>query len=110
MKKPTPDSVFKEYDSGLGFNNQIHLNEIVEQNENFFIDKQWEGVQTNGNSTPTMNYCKRTVSFSVATILSDNIKMQGHPLCDCPARPRRSRSEWQGLLQTSLKRYSSLTR
>lgn len=91
MKKPTPESVFKEYDSGLGFNNQIHLNEIVEQNENFFIDKQWEGVQTNGNSTPTMNYCKRTVSFSVATILSDNIKMQASPFAIAPDQDEAER-------------------
>ena len=91
MKKPTPDSVFKEYDTGLGFNNQINLNEIVEQNENFYIDKQWEGVQTNGNSTPTMNYCKRTVSFSVATILSDNIKMQASPFAIAPDQDEAER-------------------
>lgn len=91
MKKPTPDSVFKEYDAGLGFNNQINLNEIVEQNENFYIDKQWEGVQTNGNSTPTMNYCKRTVSFSVATILSDNIKMQASPFAIAPDQDEAER-------------------
>ena len=89
--KPTPESVFKEYDSGLGFNSKINLNEIVEQNENFFIDKQWDGVQTNGNSTPTMNYCKRTVSFSVATILSDNIKMQASPFAIAPDQDEAER-------------------
>ena len=94
MKKqpnPTPDSVFKEYEAGLGFNSKINLNEIVEQNENFYIDKQWDGVQTNGNSTPTMNYCKRTVSFSVATILSDNIKMQASPFAIAPDQDEAER-------------------
>lgn len=92
QKTPTPESVFKEYDAGIGFNNQIHLDEIVEQNENFFIDKQWEGVQTNGNSTPTMNYCKRTVSFSIATILSDNIKMQATPFAVAPDQDEAERT------------------
>lgn len=88
---PTPESVFKEYDAGIGFNSKINLNEIVEQNENFFVDKQWEGVATNGNSTPTMNYCKRTVSFSVATILSDNIKMQASPFAIAPDQDEAER-------------------
>lgn len=88
---PTPESVFKEYDAGCDFNSRINLNEMVEQNENFYIDKQWEGVQTNGNSTPTMNYCKRTISFSVATILSDNIKMQATPFAIAPDRTEAER-------------------
>ena len=88
---PTPESVFREYDAGIGFNSRINLNELVEQNENFFVDKQWEGVATNGNSTPVMNYCKRTVSFSVATILSDNIKMQASPFAIAPDQDEAER-------------------
>lgn len=88
---PTPESVFKEYENGLGFNSQINLNDIVEQNENFFVDKQWEGVETNGNSTPTMNYCKRTIAFSIATILSDNIKMQASPFAIAPNQDEAER-------------------
>lgn len=76
----TADSIFKEYDKGKNFNSQISLEENVETNENFFIGKQWDGVQSNGLPTPVFNFLKRVVLFQVASILSDNIKMQAAPL------------------------------
>lgn len=78
--KPTADSIYKEYEKGLDFNNQINLDETVEVNENFFIGKQWEGVTSNGLPTPVFNFLKRVVLFQVASILSDSIKMQASPL------------------------------
>jgi hypothetical protein len=77
---PTADSIFREYDRGKGFNSQINLEECVETNENFFIGKQWDGVSSNGLPTPVFNFLKRIVLFQVASILSDNIKMQASPL------------------------------
>lgn len=38
-KKPCPDSVWKEYEKGVSFNNQINLDDTVKANENFFIGK-----------------------------------------------------------------------
>lgn len=77
---PTAESIFLEYASGDSFKNQIDLYDTVETNENFFIGKQWEGVQANGLPTPVFNFLKRVVLFQVASILSDNIKMQASPL------------------------------
>lgn len=37
--------------------------------------KQWEGVQANGLPTPQFNILKRVVGFIVATITTDNIKV-----------------------------------
>lgn len=88
---PTAESIFKEYDSGLGFNSQINLNDTVETNENFFIGKQWEGVQSNGLPTPVFNMLKQVVLFQVASILSDNIKMQASPLA---ISPDQKQMEW----------------
>lgn len=79
-KMPTHESVWKEYEKGLGFNTQINLYDTVETNENFFIGKQWEGVQANGLPTPVFNFLKRVTLFSVASITSDNLKMQASPL------------------------------
>lgn len=81
---PTAQSIFNEYESGIGFNSQINLDETVETNENFFIGKQWEGVQSNGLPTPVFNFLKRVVLFQVASILSENIKMQASPLAIAP--------------------------
>lgn len=78
--EPTAESVWKEYEKGKSFKNQIDLFDTVETNENFFIGKQWEGVKANGLPTPVFNFLKRVVLFQVASILSDNIKMQCTPL------------------------------
>ena len=45
---PSAESVWKEYEKGIGFKNQLDLYCTVETNENFFIGKQWEGVKSNG--------------------------------------------------------------
>ena len=80
QKKPTPECVWKEYRKALDFNDRIKLNDTVEANENFFIGKQWEGVQANGLPTPVFNFLKRTTLFQVASITSDNITIQASPM------------------------------
>ncbi len=80
MKDPGYQNVYKRFCDGQMFNNEIELYETVENNENFFIGKQWEGVQANGNPTPTFNFLKRVTLFQVATVSSDNIAMQATPL------------------------------
>lgn len=73
------ESVWKELDKGLAFNRKIDLEENVEAAENFFIGRQWEGVQANGLPTPVFNFLKRVTLFSVASITSDNLKINAAP-------------------------------
>lgn len=79
-KKLTPEYVSKRYDRGVMFNDQIDLYNTVQENENFFIGKQWEGVAANGLPTPVFNFLKRVTLFQIATISSDNLAMQATPL------------------------------
>lgn len=79
-KLPDVQQTWKEYERSLGFNTQINLNDTVETNENFFIGKQWEGVQANGLPTPVFNFLKRVTLFSVASITSDNLAMRVSPM------------------------------
>lgn len=72
--------IWKKYEEGLAFNNSIRLLESVETNENFYIGKQWEGVKSNGLPTPVFNFLKQIVQHQVASITSDNIKMNASPL------------------------------
>jgi len=72
--------IWNEYEKGVKFNNAINLNDTVETNENFFVGKQWEGVESNGLPTPVFNFLKRVTLFQVASVTSDNIKMQASPL------------------------------
>lgn len=80
MKKVSPEYVYKRYDKGVMFNNQIDLYNTVTENENFFVGKQWEGVESNGLPTPVFNFLKRVTLFQIATISSDNLSMQATPL------------------------------
>ena len=79
-KKLTPEKVWERYEKGVGFNDQIDLEDEVATAENFFVGKQWEGVQANGLPTPTMNFLKKVVLFTVANCTTDNLAMQATPL------------------------------
>lgn len=85
-KKITPEQVQAEYQKMLGYNTAVNLDETVCANENFFIGKQWEGVDAKGLPTPVYNFLKQVVLFSVANITTDNIKMQATPLA-CERTP-----------------------
>ena len=50
-KKITPEQVQAEYQKMLGYNTAVNLDETVRANENFFIGKQWEGVDAKGLPT-----------------------------------------------------------
>ncbi len=80
MQTADVKSVWEEYTRALGFNASIGLNDTVENNENFFIGRQWEGVQANGLPTPVFNFLKRVVLFLVSSALDDSIKMQASPM------------------------------
>jgi hypothetical protein len=79
-KRLDHETIWKKYQKGLDFNNRIDLRSSVETNENFYIGKQWEGVKTNGLPTPVFNFLKQIVQHQVASITSDNIKMNASPL------------------------------
>jgi hypothetical protein len=66
------------------FNIRINLNETVKANRNFYIGKQWEGVQANGLPQPVFNILKRIVGFHVASMVSENLKANVTPLANTP--------------------------
>ena len=80
QKRQTPETVWAEYEKGIDFKNQLNLYDTVRSNEDFYIGKQWEGVQSNGLPTPVFNFIKRIILFLVASTSTDNIKMSASPL------------------------------
>lgn len=78
--KPTGKEINERYEKAYRFKEQIGLYDTVRVNEDFFIGKQWEGVQANGLPTPTFNFLKQVVLFQVSTITSDNLAMQASAL------------------------------
>lgn len=80
VKAPSYEEINKKFDKAIDFKQQIGLFDTVQINEDFFVGKQWEGVQANGLPTPTFNFLKQVVNFQVATITSDNMAIQATPL------------------------------
>lgn len=64
----------------MTYNNSIELYENVKQNENFYIGKQWEGVNAPDLEKPVNNILKRIVSYFIAMIVSDDITARVEPL------------------------------
>lgn len=83
-KKKQPDHKigWQLYQKSVDFKTGLKLYDCIKTNENFFVGKQWEGVQANGLPTPTFNIIKRVVSFIVATITSDNLKVTATPMAN----------------------------
>lgn len=80
FKIPTHEEVWKRFEKGYEFNEQIGLYDQVTVNEAFFVGNQWEGVEANGLPTPTYNMFKRIINFQVSTITSDNLAIRAVPM------------------------------
>lgn len=79
-EKMTPEKVWAEFTAACSFKEGLNLYDTVQANENFYIGKQWEGVQANGLPTPVFNFIKRIVLYLVASTATDNLKMAASPL------------------------------
>lgn len=62
-EKMTPEKVWNEFEAACTFKAGLNLYENVQANENFYIGKQWEGVQANGLPTPVFNFIKRIILY-----------------------------------------------
>lgn len=82
--KPDHESAWKLYLKGDEFKRAVRLYDTVRVNENFFIGKQWEGVDANGQPTIQENFLKRVVGFTTATVTTDNINVNASPLSAAP--------------------------
>lgn len=76
----TPQQIWRDYEKGVSFKTGLGLYDTVENNENFYIGKQWEGVQSNGLPTPTFNFIRRIILYLVASTSTDNLKLSASPL------------------------------
>lgn len=78
--QPTFEQVWDELEKGMAFKRRIDLYETVKRNQDFFVGKQWEGVQANGLPTPVFNFIKRVVLYLVASTATDNLKLSASPM------------------------------
>ena len=67
---------WKLYQQGKDYKQKINLFNIVDKNERFYADDQWNGVKSNGLPTPVLNVIKRVINYKVSQIMSSGIKVQ----------------------------------
>lgn len=77
--KKEAKEIWNEYQNAASYNEQISLYDTVKQNENFFIGKQWEGVDAPDLDKPVFNILKRICSMFIAQIVSDDITASVEP-------------------------------
>jgi len=68
-----------QYQAGIDYNHKINLYSQVDKNEAFYAGDQWRGVEANGLPTPVFNIFKRVINWFIASIMSENLKMQFVP-------------------------------
>ena len=75
----TPQGVFSEYERGESYNRRIELYENVRKNEDFYIGEQWKCVYAPDLEKPVLNFIKRTVSYLISMIVSDDVGVSVTP-------------------------------
>jgi hypothetical protein len=70
---------WKQYLSGIDYNTKLNIYEVNNKNERFYGGDQWNGVVSNGLPTPVFNLFKRIINYFIASIMSQNIKLQFTP-------------------------------
>lgn len=71
--KTDPREIWEEYSKGQRYNDSIELYKRVEKAENFFLGRQWIGVNAPDMDKPVFNVLKRVVNYFIAMLVSDNV-------------------------------------
>ena len=77
--KKTAEEIWSEFEKGKGYNKSIDLYETVKKCENFFIGRQWEGLNAPDLPKPVLNVTKRVVSYFIAMLVSDDVGVLFEP-------------------------------
>ena len=75
----TADGIWEEYAKGKSYNNSINLYETVKKCENFYIGRQWEGLNAPDLPKPVINITKRVVSYFIAMLVSNDVGVKLNP-------------------------------
>ncbi len=75
----TAESVWKEYQRGIDYNNRIDLYDRVRTNENFFVGRQWEGLNVTTLDPLIFNVLRRVVNLFISMLVSDDIAVTATP-------------------------------
>ncbi len=85
-----PSEIWSEYKKAVSYNRGIDLYETVRKNENFFIGKQWEGLNAPDLAKPVINVLRRVVSYFISMIVADDVGVAFTPFLPTEKTTRRA--------------------
>lgn len=71
--------IWNAYLEGVSYNADQDLAAVVEENNNMYVGRQWEGIEQSGLPTISLNFIKPAVQYKVANIMSTNTKITVQP-------------------------------
>ena len=97
----TPEGIWIEYQKAVLYNKNIDLYDTVKKNENFYIGRQWEGLNAPDLAKPVINVLRRVVSYFVSMIVADDIGIAFTPFISTEERVRKA-SVWSGEVERAI--------
>lgn len=67
------ETIFRQYEVGKAYHQQIGFCERARENERFFRGEQWSGIPPKGLPCPVFNVIRRTVHYLVSTVLANRL-------------------------------------
>ena len=71
--KKEPSEIWREYQRGITYNQNINLYARVEKNNDFYNGEQWKGLNAPDLIKPVYNFIKEAVNLYRSTLASDKI-------------------------------------
>lgn len=85
-----PHEIWNEYQKAVSYNRGIDLYDTVKKNENFFIGKQWEGLNAPDLAKPVINVLRRVVNYFISMIVADDIGVAFTPFITTEERTKKA--------------------
>jgi len=71
--KLTCHSIWQEYEKDLSYKNSLDLFSKTKQHQNFFLGRQWEGLNAPDLEKPVLNFVKRVVNYLISTLMVQDV-------------------------------------
>ncbi|MBE6894537.1 MAG: phage portal protein [Ruminococcaceae bacterium] len=66
-------SIWQEYQKDLAYKNRLNLFDKTKQQQNFFLGRQWEGLNAPDLEKPVLNFVKRVVNYLISTLMVQDV-------------------------------------
>ncbi len=88
--KKTADGIWAEFGKAKSYNTSIDLYETTKRCQNFYIGKQWEGLNAPDLAKPVFNVLKRVTNYFVAMMVASDVGVNLKPYKKTPHQVMKS--------------------